>query len=383
MTLFPKIWIFLWTIPLLISCIEEGVDTVPGKGNLVDTGVYDKDSIFNECEDPLVDNCWDNSLTVLHDCHYNLLYTRYNNGWTGADGTYSFPLPDGRILWFFGDTFLGTVKADRTREGGVPFINNSLVVQEGDEMTTLFGGDEENPKAFFVPGMAGDWYWPFDGTVKNGQVQVLLAHMERAGLGGGMWDFQYASVDLAILSLPDLKILSINTIVSDGTISYGSCLMEDDNYIYIYGITSVNLVKNVHVARAANGDLTSPWEYFDGSGWINTPVAYTIHQSASDMFSVIKDGGKYYLITQEIIFGDRIFVYESDTPVGPWLNQKTLYCTPESGGDIFTYNSFVHPELSEEGELVISYNINSFDFSDLFENADNYRPKFIRVYNWK
>jgi hypothetical protein len=74
---------------------------------------------------------------------------------------------------------------------------------------------------------------------------------------------------------------------------------------------------------------------------------------------------------------------EASSPTGPFENKRVLYCTPESSDVIFTYNSFVHPELSDEGELRISYNINSFDFSLLFKNADYYRPKFIRIDHWR
>ncbi len=37
-------------------------------------------------------------------------------GWTGGDGGWSVPLPDGRVLWLFGDSFLGRV-ALATRPG--------------------------------------------------------------------------------------------------------------------------------------------------------------------------------------------------------------------------------------------------------------------------
>lgn len=32
-----------------------------------------------------------------------------------------------------------------------------------------------------------------------------------------------------------------------------------------------------------------------------------------------------------------------------------------------------------DGELLISYNVNSFEFQDLFDNADIYKPRFVRV----
>ena len=49
------------------------------------------------------------------DRFYNDLFTRRNGGWTGGDGTRSVALPDGRILWLFGDTFLGTIRPERSR----------------------------------------------------------------------------------------------------------------------------------------------------------------------------------------------------------------------------------------------------------------------------
>ena len=181
-------------------------------------------------------------------------------------------------------------------------------------------------------------------------------------------------------------IFSIERVVpkiSDPDISYGSCLLEDGDYIYIYGISTRPFRKRAHVARAPSGNLLAEWTFFDGTTWVDQPSEFVIQQGVSDQFSVIKDGGVYYLITHEIIFGKKIFIAESDSPVGPFNRIRVLYCTPESGGNIFTYNAFAHPELSENGELRLSYNINSFDFADIFKNVDLYRPRFISVENWK
>src|SRR4029450_2263106 len=61
--------------------------------------------------------------------------------WTGADSTASVLLPDGRIVWLFSDTLLGAVNADHSRPRNSPFINNSMVVQDGSAPTaTLTGG---------------------------------------------------------------------------------------------------------------------------------------------------------------------------------------------------------------------------------------------------
>ena len=400
---------------LLTACSEDSPKfSVSRDKSLIDTGIYDSDSVNNTTEEefkndidnaslpqvgtmsPLIkdelileytpctdvkisSSCWDGVKTSKY-CKWDQMFTRYENGWTGADATYSVPLPDGRVLWMFGDTFIGTVNEDRTRNQ-TKMINNTFVLTDENEFVTLFGGTRTNPRALVVPNETDDWYWPFDATIYNGELHMLLAHMQR--VGEGMWGFAYKQVDLAIFSLPDLTLKSLTMKIPSPEISYGSTLMEDTDYTYIYGITTVGYNKYAHVARASSGNLRTVWEFYNGSDWVLEPSNYRIHDGVSDQFSVFKKNGKYYLLTHQIIFGSEIQLFESDFPIGPWHSKKTVYCTPETGGDVFTYNSFVHPELSINDELIISYNINSFDFWSLFDNADLYRPKFIKVENWQ
>ena len=69
--------------------------------------------------------------------------------------------------------------------------------------------------------------------------------------------------------------------------------------------------------------------------------------------------------------------------MGPFGEKTLAYCTPETKGDIFTYNAFAHTQFLDDGALLVSYNVNSFNFSDLFANADNYRPYFVWVKGWE
>ena len=372
---------------LMSNCVSEEIIPIQQDANqLKDQSNYVIDSSQSDifCDFKLIDGptrCWSQDIQVYHDCHYDLLFTRYGNGWTGSDATYSMPLPDGRIMWMFGDTFLGTVKADRSREPG-PLLRNSLVIQRGDELVTLYKTQDGDPSAFISPEDPSEWYWPLDATLHRDEIHFMLGRLGSTGAGGN-WSFEYRGFDLAILSAADFSIQSVQVKIDHPDISYGSCLLEDSDYTYLYGISTRPLQKRAHIARVSGTDLRASWEFFDGKNWIDQPSGFVIQEGVSDQFSVIKDGGKYYLITHEIIFGDRIFLAESDGPTGPFRNRRTLFCTPETGGDIFTYNTFVHPELSTSGELRVSYNINSFDFSDLFENADLYRPRFLRIDGWR
>ena len=71
------------------------------------------------------------------------------------------------------------------------------------------------------------------------------------------------------------------------------------------------------------------------------------------------------------------------SPVGPWGPPFQVYDVSgdlEPDKDIFPYNAKAHPVLSEPGELLISYNVNSFDFfNDVLTYPNLYRPRFMRL----
>ena len=381
--------VLLILLSLLTSCDKEEDDFTSGSfypnlpekedGESVDTTIIVVDTTV--IDPPMI--CWEDPISVTRDSQFIDLFTKYGGGWTGGDATYSVALPDGRTVWFFGDTFLGTVNPDRSRTP-TGLLRNTFVIQDGNDLTTLTSGSSTNQTTFLEPAEPGWWYWPGDGTVVNDTLQVIMFGFSSSG-SGDMWDFGYKSIDLAKFTLPDISLVSIERIISEPTTNYGACLMEaDDGYIYLYGAEKVGFNKHLHVARALDGDLSNKWTYYTGSGWSDNPEeSIRMLPSVSEQFSVFEKGGQFYLMTQHHILGKEIYMYKSSSPFGPFENQTTIYCTPETGGDIFTYNAFAHPQFSMDDGLLISYNVNSFKFVDLFQNADNYRPYFFRVEGWE
>ena len=321
--------------------------------------------------------CWDNSVYVCRDSTYNDLFTR-STGWTGGDATYSVDLLNGKTLWMFGDTFINQVSEDRSRPS-FNLINNSVVLQEGLSFETIHGGTQISPQAFAQPPEMDNWYWPGDATVANGKLYMF---MHGFGTGGGAWDFFRTSVDLLTVNLTTLEIENNQRLFEDPEISWGAVLLEDTDYTYIYGVKAAGLTKYLYVARS-NDDLTDDWEYFGSdAAWSDVPTnAVSIFNSVSEQFSIFKDQGTYYFLTQGV-FESRIYLYTSASPLGEFDNEKVVYCTPETNGDIFTYNAFAHSHIYSDS-LLVSYNINSLDFNDLLESADNYRPYFVKIGGWR
>ncbi len=369
-----KILLFAFSLVMFFAaCEDETADftiapTNPADPSLPGSGI---DTIIPEDE-----ICWKAPISVSIAADFNHLFTRYS-GWTGGDATYSIPLPDGRILWIFGDSFIGAVNADRSRpQQGL--YRNAFVVQDGEELTTLSGGST----AFMEPKESGWWYWPGHGYAHDDTLQVVMYGFKATG--GGAWDFDYASLDVATFSLPEIKLLSVERKFTDPSTNYGAAIMEKDGYLYVYGMEKQGLSKFLHTARVKGKDLNGQWEYFTGTDWSDNPEESVRHFAhVSDEFCVFEYKGRYYLLTQHHILGGEIYIYDSDNPVNGFANQRIVYCTPQTDKpDLITYNAFAHLQFSSNGELLVSYNVNSQNFNDLFSDADKYRPYFVRIRGW-
>lgn len=324
------------------------------------------------------ESCWNEEIYVCRDESYIDLFTRYT-GWTGGDATYSVELDNNRRIWLFGDTFINQVNPDRSRPG-FNLINNSLVLQEGDAFTTFHGGTPGSPQAFAKPPDAGHWYWPGDGTFTNGELYLFMHGF--ANDGGGAWDFYRTSIDLFKVDPVTMQIQSSRRILENPEISWGAAIWEDTDYTYVYGVKSDGLSKTLYVSRT-NADLSEEWEYYSDGSWVtDNSLATSLLEGVSEQFSVFKFGSTYYLLTHHNLFGKEIYLYTGPSPQGPFTDRRTIYCTPETDGDIYTYNAFVHTGEYADS-LLVSYNVNSLDIQDLLNSADNYRPYFIKVGNWK
>jgi hypothetical protein len=341
---------------------------------------------------------WEDEFTVYHDISYNKFLTRYS-GWNGGDGCISLLLPDGSNLWSFQDSFFGIIDNNRMRTNNT-FARNAGFIQKDQSLFSyvqLNPGVNENTDTWVrYPGAnANDddhWYWGGPSQIIGNEVQMLMGQLGPGGFAG-----VHVSSDVAVFNLDmSFKELILNKYV--GELSWdGSLFKADDGNTYMYTQENYGIcAAKIYVARVPGHDLRGQWEYYTTDGWVTTaPTDHTKYIPVLDgnatQANVFKKGDKYYFVTQSTCFGLEIYIYESSNPLGPFTNQRTLYKIPDkytttADPGFITYNAVVHHQLSKEGELVISYNINPLDFADNFNtpgSADNYRPFFVRVYNWQ
>jgi hypothetical protein len=343
------------------------------------------------------------------------------SGWTGADGIYSIPLSGNdapgsaahsQTLFVFGDTFIGRVGPEGGRLQGTSICRNTVALLTGgkpcaNRIHFHWNTDPQGgPEAVFTPSTPnaapGEWHWLMDGVSLNGKVYLFAQRMKPAR--GAV--FNFAVDGAALLSVPIDSLtpprqykevetpLHVELRDGRGEMIFGGAVMVNtraarspspDGFIYIYGTLSNTLGKKLVVARVAPDCLEDfgAWRFWDGSDWAATiESSMTLADNLSSEFSVspLSEGG-FALVFQLNALGRDVAIQISKSPVGPFGQPLTVWTCPEPDLDphIFAYNAKAHPHLSQPGELLISYNVNTFDSADHFSNADIYRPRFIRV----
>ena len=189
---------------------------------------------------------------VTIDTTFTEFFARDCCGLTGTDGFYSLLLPDGRTVWIFGDTFLGTVNPDNSRVLRDPvFVRNSIAVQDGDSLRTLYNLYEGKDASYFIPEQAykpdrlaedSIWFWPGDAFMENGKIIFFLSRFYQAE--EDMWGIRWDGTYIARVSFPELEVEEIVPLSypSEIEIHWGHSVCDDaddlqvPNHTYTFGV---------------------------------------------------------------------------------------------------------------------------------------------------
>lgn len=361
------------------------------------------------------------SYTVEEAPEWTRLFDR-TSGWFGADGIFSIPLhgvdtpqstQGSQTLLVFSDTMIGEVEDGELQPGSV-MINNSVAMLDGatpDENRIRFFWDNDNagtPASVFVPethqARPGEYYWLGDGFVNQelGNTTYVFGYRVRHTDAAV---FPFEEVGNTLIAIPagsqppfknhrqmDTPFFIRDSLDSRNNGSFGAGILVNtaasgaptpDGYVYVYGVRGP--AKQVLVARVKPKDFEhfAAWHFWDGDGW-NTDMdkAAPIADRASNELSVTPlPDGRYALVFQTDGIGTTVGLRIGLAPAGPFGPIKELWDCPEvKQKNFFVYNAKAHANLSEKGELLISYNVNSFDFlTDIQKTPNLYRPRFIRV----
>ena len=297
----------------------------------------------------------------------NMFASLSGSGWVGGDATNSVALPDGRDWWIFSDTITSMSAT------GLTFAHNSIVVT---------GRGRPRVIADPMPQPSPDsYYWAGAARVHGSQIWEIAERIIQTG--PGLWDLQYAGDYLAKIDTSDWRLASITPLVgTTGQINWGVAMLDHGPYTYIYGTETQGLSSWMHVARVPKGQLDTPWSYYTSTGWATNAAADSrrLLPGVAPAYSVIQlsDGRGIRVISQLPMMGQAIYSWHAASPVGPFTMRRTIYDTGSFGARTYTYNALAHPEQTTSGQMLFSFNVNSFDALSP-ANATLYRPRFFRV----
>lgn len=344
------------------------------------------------------------------------------NGWLCADGIYSVALNgndepasadiETKTLFIFSDTKIGS--ADK--EGNIKnssWANHSAAVLEGDkpdpDKMTFYYGYKASMETGENSNLFGENQWLFDMFVLDNSVFILAFTQE---------DWKPVQIDLIEIPISEdfeplfdqfKRTENISQLLKkceDHEYAFGIGILNNtsqagavnaDEYIYIYGyrdnIKALMHPKDLLVARIHKDDIRdfSKIRFWTGSEWSeNIEDSKPLIEQVSCELSVsrIQSGayeGKYAAVYTYLTQSESVMVAFGDSPVGPFSEPIQIYTSEEShmknsdGNNYYTYNAKAHPHLSEEGSLLISYNVNVINGDAV--NTTDYHPRFIKL-NW-
>ena len=359
--------------------------------------------------------------SVAEDPYWTDLFRR-TSGWFGGDGIFTIPLTGVEqtrfdtvesVLVLFSDSLIGQI-TDGKLDSPFVMINNSVAWMETlredtPSISFHWATDIQGaPQSLFVPStpnaLPGQYYWLGDGFTnqkKNRDTYLFGYRITTTGTDA----FNFKEVGNALIVIPsgskppfadhrqlDTPFYFDGAAESTGSFGAGILVntkdagaLRPDGYVYIYGVKGAK--KEVMVARVKPKDIEvfHRWRFWDGVAWqADFKKAAAIADRASNELSVTSlDDGRYALVFQKDGIASTVGLRLSLSPEGPFGPIITVWDTSadlRAGSQLISYNAKAHPSLSKSGELVISYNINSFDFfEDVKISPDFYRPRFIRV----
>ena len=332
-----------------------------------------------------------------------------SQGWLGADGATSVEISNGKSLWIFGDSFIGTTSAQIARTGA-PLIHNTIGISTcsgsgSAGMQYYWGSNSSNssPTPFFVNATSGHWYWVADAANVSGSIYITLMDVSSTG-GGGGFGFQVNGITLAKISNPMASpsswSVTYNTLTTSPGFYPGAAMTLDSSgqYLLLYtlydGGNSSLSPKPVVLTRIPVSGLATPStsiQYLNSSGvWINgmpatLASAKQVMPAGQTEFTVRYHSslGKWVAVmTNPPAFSNNAVTLTASAPEGPWSSPTSAYSFSEmSQSGVWCYASKDHIDFpsSSSSDLMMTYVCNDTSLASVISNLNIYFPKMVNI----
>ena len=273
-------------------------------------------------------------------------------GWLSGDNGNPVLLPDNRTAYVYNDSFVGNRNIASNTLSTNYIVNNLLAVQNGDQLSSVYGGSTGSARNLFSPG-DGNIFWNAGGLVENGVLKTVLIEISGGNYNGNTW--------IGDLNLPDLTVKSLTKLPA--TISTPpNCVMADGAYDYLYfGASSSSGEVHTVVGRVPAGQLDSQtaWQFYAGNNvWTTDFTKAANLLEGTPAGDVVKLGPGNYAMSGVPNLTPEIDVWFAPSPIGPWTNKSVIYNIPQEEG-VLAYQGHLDP-LGKNGVYTFSYSLYPF-----------------------
>lgn len=339
--------------------------------------------------------------------HLDVLFAPRATGYLGADVAHSVPLPDGRVLWLFGDTLVGTMEGHERRIEAMP--RNSVAIQClgapcPEKIDLIFADAAGRPRSFWnlPPSETDNWFWPGTALCVEGELFVFgygVSHCPNE-----IEALSFRVHDGWILRVRDTSGHPLGWRIEAERAPFpiegawfcsGSCL--DPPWVYLVGQSRTlrNLIRQTGavLARVPIDDLlargaAAAFEYWSDAGgapdWaVAAESLVPLYQPGVTECAVIHDAPRRrYVATTYFGRTPEFFLVTAPALTGPWTEPIFLFNAEEHDPpeEFLSYTFRLHPHLaSGPDEIVATHVVNPLMLTGLTRNPNVYYPRFLRI----
>ncbi|MFN8025988.1 MAG: hypothetical protein U0W40_06435 [Acidimicrobiia bacterium] len=312
-------------------------------------------------------------------------------GWVTGDGAVPVRVDadranPSRVVWLFGDTFVGARNADGSLAPGWTLVHNTLVEQQGQCFHPLVGAIAGAPVSYLATPGADDWLWPTGGFVRGDEIVVTLLHVQAApGDAGFAWTITGAAVatlqrdTLAVTAITDVPAMTIAT--ATGPVVLGETILVQGRYLYAYGTRKTTGTVEHFVARTDRA--TAPlgiWSVWDGKGW-STDATHLAPlrvggAPAVTALSVTAHGDGFQAVGLASLQPGPILRWTARSPAGPWRSTTPAgAATAPTGGIAYGAHLVTVPDAGE----ILGHSFNDVAPDAVVLDPSRYGVRFTTV----
>jgi len=339
---------------------------------------------------------------IKYDDIYDNLFVPQDTGWQGGDAAHSIKLNDNRVLWLFGDTFIGKNDYGQ-RKVLFPHINNSLAItkkinESNIDLKFYWKNKDGSPSSFFpsLNKTPDIYYWPTNGLLIKENL-IILCFSIQGNFDGKYLDFwSTVGTNMIIVSNPkddpnDWETEYVELGIGNNQFGIHSGLYFDDPYIYFLGYKKDAPNGNHAIlARAIFSKLiqnksSDSIEYFCENGgeliWTqsNKNMKKLFIPGNTESSIIYLNKRKIFLCTTYDPLESKLYLLVAKKITGPWHGPFEIFQNPDHIS--MTYAFRIHSALmDDEDSLVCSYITSpNSDMRKEYIDPKFYRPRFIRM----